>query len=495
MSARARLTALAAVSPAARIPSYAPADHGVGIVHLGLGAFHKAHQAAYTDAALARSGGDWRILGASLRSYDVADALNAQNGLYTLIERGAGGAQARVIGSIAGAIAASLDRQPLLNAMAAPQTRIISLTVTEKAYGILRGEASVDPSHPAIAHDLHAPETPMGVLGYLTRALAIRRAKSLGPLTVLCCDNLPDNGRLLAAGVLDFAGRVDPSLRDWVAQNISFPSTMVDRITPASTDQTARDAASLTGLDDRAAVETEPFTQWVIEDRFVAGRPDWEAGGAIFTDHVAPFENMKLRMLNGAHSMMAYAGFLSGKTYIRDVMASPALAALVARHLDAAAGTLAGIAGMDYADYARTLITRFANPSIAHQTYQIAMDGSQKMPQRIFAPALDALKRGQDLNAFSFATAAWIRYCLGRAEDGAAYDLRDPLAEKIASKLSASQSSATELVGAMASLTDVIPPRLSSAAPFRTQVEDKLQSMLTVGVSAAIAAEAETSGG
>jgi fructuronate reductase len=490
MSGKERLSGLSGIASTASVPAYSPEEHGCGIVHLGVGAFHKAHQAVYTDDALVRSGGNWRIVGASLRSADVADALNPQNGFYTLLERGQGGTSARVIGSIATVIAANREPEALLAAMANAETKIVSLTVTEKAYGIIREKETIDPWHPAIAHDLERPHAPQGALGYIVRALQLRRQAGTSPFTVLCCDNLPENGKLLKAGVLDFAGRIDPGLRDWIAGKVTFPSTMVDRITPASTDRTFADAEALTGFADLAAVETEPFTQWVIEDDFVAGRPDWEAGGAIFTDNVTPYEHMKLRMLNGSHSMMAYAGFLSGKTYVRDVMTSPALKKLVERHFAAAAATLDPLPGIDFADYASQLGERFSNPAIAHETYQIAMDGSQKMPQRIFAPALVALERHQDIEAFAFATAIWVRYCLGRKDDGSPYDIRDPMADSLGAVFNGHGGTAEDIYFKIAGIRNLIPFALSGNANFQTRTISKLRSLLEQGVVPTIEAEA-----
>lgn len=418
-----RLTSLDQVPTPLR-PAYDPGQHGVGIVHLGLGAFHKAHQAALTDLALASQGGNWRILGVSLRSARAVEEIAPQNGLYTLIERGAFGTTARVVGSIAGALCSAGNPGPVLAAMAAASCRIVSLTVTEKAYGLNRVTMGCDPTHPAVAADLLAPAQPQGVLGLLTEALRLRRTAGVPPFTVLCCDNLPDNGVLLRGAVVDYARHLSPDLADWIAKTTAFPSTMVDRITPAATPDTLAEAARQTGTTDLAAVETEPFCQWVIEDNFPLGRPAWEAAGVIFTTHVAPYEAMKLRMLNGTHSMLAYAGFHAGHRYVRDVMADPALSRLVRRHLTAAAATLPPMPGIDLDRYAADLAARFENPAIAHQTFQIAMDGSEKMPQRIFA----AVPQARDLRPFAFATAAWLRHVSGSTHDCAPYDLRDPRA-------------------------------------------------------------------
>jgi fructuronate reductase len=486
-----RLTSLGQV-PAGLRPGYDPAAHGVGIVHLGLGAFHKAHQAALTDLALAASGGDWRILGVSLRSPKASGELHPQNGLYTLIEKGAEGTTARVIGAIADAVYSAGDPEPVLAAMAAEATRIVSLTVTEKAYGLDRAAQGCDPSHPAVAADLATPHAPQGVLGLLTEALRRRREAGLAPFTVLCCDNLPENGVLLRGAVVDFARRLDPALSDWIAKEVAFPSTMVDRITPAATAATLAEAATFLGCEDLAAIETERFFQWVVEDSFPLGRPDWEAAGVIFTDDVSAFEAMKLRMLNGTHSMLAYAGFHAGDAYVRDVMADAPLATLVRRHLAAAAATLPPIEGIDTGAYAEALLRRFENPAIAHETFQIAMDGSEKMPQRIFAAIPDARRAGTPVRAFAFATAAWLRHVSGRTHDCAPYDLRDPIADRLHA-LAAGQDAAGIVAGLRG--TEILPPAVARDDGFWSEVTGILAPMLSQPMTDVIAREAARASG
>jgi fructuronate reductase len=483
-----RLTSPDFVTGPAKVPGYDPDAHGRGIVHLGIGAFHRAHQAVMTDDALAASGGDWRITGVSLRSVEVAEALNAQHGFYTLIERGSQGTSARVIGSIRDVIAA--DSTATLAALCAPEVRIVTLTVTEKGYGIDRLSGGPDLTHPAVGADLASPDTPAGVLGLLVRALAQRRLSGHKPFTVLSCDNLPENGRLVRSGVVGFARMTDPGLADWIEAEVAFPSCMVDRITPAATPKTLSEAERQTGCIDLAAVETEPFVQWVIEDLFPTGRPAWEAGGALFVTDVAPYEQMKLTMLNGSHSMLAYAGFLSGRQYVRDVMEDRALARLVKRHLAAAAAVLPRLPSIDLADYARSLEIRFRNPAIAHETRQIAMDGSQKLPQRIFQPALLALERNLPIQAFAFATAAWMRYTLGRNDAGEVYPIRDPREAEIAAALSDTPQEAPAIVAALSALPGLIPPALAEHAIWTAAVERALERMLTQGMLDAIDLEA-----
>ena len=485
MSAR-RLSALADITGPARLPGYDPTEHGVGIVHLGVGAFHRAHQAVMTDDALAKSGGGWRIAGVSLRSADIADALGPQNGLYTLVERGPDGTSGRVVGSIAKIIAA--DPDATLAALCEEDVRVVTITVTEKGYGIDRSTGGPDKNQPAVAADLKNPDRPVGVLGLLTEALKRRRAAGLAPFAALSCDNLPENGKLLRQGVTGFARLIDADLAYWIEDAVAFPSSMVDRITPASTEKTLADALTFTGCEDRAAVETEPFIQWVIEDNFPQGRPEWEAGGALFVEDVAPYERMKLTMLNGSHSLIAYAGFLAGHRYVRDVMDDPAIAALVKRHMASAAKVMPPLAGIDFDQYGGALIERFRNPAIAHETYQIAMDGTQKMPQRILAPATIALEHGDDPRSFAFATAAWMRYALGRKDDGSTYDLRDPMAEKIASVV-AGLSDAAAIYKALAGLNGLMPATLSADERFAGPVTEILGRMLSEGVRAAMDGE------
>ena len=469
-------------------PGYDPVRHGAGIAHLGVGAFHRAHQAFYTDAALAAAGGDWRIVGISLRSSDAADMLNPQNGLYSLIERGEEGVSARLIGSLARVVAARRDPAAALDILCDPAIRIVSLTVTEKAYGIDLAEGCIVPAHPSVAADLRTPREPTGVLGLIVESLRRRRDRGTAPFTVLCCDNLPENGPLLRSGALDFAARIAPGLAGWMAGNVSFPATMVDRITPAPTGKTIAEARRLIGASDLAAVETERFSQWVIEDMFPTGRPAWEAGGALFVTDVAPYERMKLRMLNGAHSMLAYVGFLCGHTLVRDVMSDRVLAWLVTRHLSAAAATLAPLQGVDLAQYGAELTARFRNPHIAHETYQIAMDGTVKLPQRLLQPAMDALRHGQDVRPFAFAVAAWMRYCRGMTDRGDSYALRDPREVEIRSALDGA-GGAAGISDRLHAMPNLFAPDLSDNPRWRAEVASVLEAMLGLGVAGAVQSE------
>lgn len=481
----ARLTSTDGLPDDVLCPAYRREFLRPGIVHIGLGAFHKAHQAVYTDDALAAEGGNWRIIGVSLRSPAPAEDLMPQGGLYTTIERGIGGTRARVIGAVAAALSLRTDRKAVLDALCSGDTRIVSLTVTEKGYGIDRTTGGADTGHAAIAADLADPEHPQGVAGLLVWALGRRLAVGVPPFTVLCCDNLPENGALVRSLLVDFARRARQDLAEHIAKDVAFPATMVDRITPARDAGTLRLAEELTGRSDAAAIECESFRQWVIEDRFPTGRPAWEAGGAVFVEDVRPFELMKLRTLNGTHSMLAYAGFLAGRKHVRDVMRDPALATLVERHLAAAAATLGDLPGVDLDTYARDLAQRFANPHLAHETYQIAMDGSEKMPQRIFAPAVDALTTGQSIEPFAFATAAWLRYTLGRTDAGEPYDLRDPMSAALSLGATEAVSSA-DLIAHVWGIGGLMPATLVQSHPWTAAVRRHLDTMVSTDMRQAI---------
>jgi fructuronate reductase len=478
------------VSPWPTALGYVPEDHGTGIIHIGVGAFHRAHQAVYTDDALAKFGGDWRIMGVSLRSAATAQALNAQAGRYHVVIRSdqAASPECRVIGAIAGVLTAQDGFDPILDALTDPKIKIVSLTITEKAYAIDRQSAGLNRADPLIAADLKNPSAPQSVIGLLVRALQLRKENGHPAFTMLSCDNLPDNGHLLRAAILGFAAEISADLAAWIKDNASFPCTMVDRITPASTPALLEETRTVTGFNDRAAIETEPFSQWVVEDDFCEGRPAWEKVGALIVDDVAPYEKMKLRMLNGAHSLLAYTGFLSGYPYVRDAMQDPTLSALVARHINNAAATLAPLGEFDFSVYGADLIARFQNPNIAHETYQIAMDGSQKMPQRIFEPALETLDSHGDFDSFAFATAAWIRYLMGYDYRGQSYALRDPREAELAQVCQEAGSEPAALVAGIFALAGLVPVRLAAHAEFIASVEAHLTRMLSAGMETAVEA-------
>ncbi|WP_288431498.1 mannitol dehydrogenase family protein [uncultured Agrobacterium sp.] len=406
-------------------PSYDRSQLKPGIVHMGLGAFHRAHQAVYTQRALSQYFGAWGIVAVNLRSPEPVQALAEQNGLYSVIVRSADGDTAEVIGSTVDWLCAAERGADVLDYLGREDIRVVTLTVSEKAYGLDPVTGGLDLKHPSVAADLANPHAPVGAVGFLVEGLARRREKGLSPYTVLCCDNLPSNGHVVRRLVLEMAERRDPDLAKWIAENGKFPCSMVDRIVPAATDESRARAKALLGVDDALSIETEPFMQWVIEDDFVSGRPDWEAGGAVFAEAVEPYEKMKLRLLNGPHTMIAHLGILHDLEFVRDVMAVPDFVAKVKRHMQAAVKTLDPVPGIDLPAYMDELIERFSNPTIAHRTVQIAMDTSQKLPQRILAATAETLEAGEDAAEFAFAVALWIASIHKRG------DLNDPRRDEI----------------------------------------------------------------
>jgi fructuronate reductase len=377
-------------------PGYDRGALKTGVVHIGPGAFHRAHQAVAFDDLIARGDTRWGIAGASLRSDAAREALTPQDGLYTVEARDGTARRRRVIGALRGVIAAREDPGALIDALAAPETHIVTLTVTEQGYEAAQG-------------------APAGIAGLLAQGLARRRAAGLPPFTAISCDNLPANGARLAALVLSEAARLDAGLADWIAARGAFPATMVDRIVPATEAADLAAFARETGVRDRALVKTEPFSQWVIEDRFAGERPDFESVGVRVAPSTAPWERAKLRLLNGAHSAMAYLGVLAGVTFVHAFVAEPARARFVEGLWDEMAATLDPPAALDPAAYRAALMARFANAGLAHRLDQIAIDGPLKLPQRLLSPLAERAARALASPAISLAVAGWIA-----ATDGAA---------------------------------------------------------------------------
>ncbi|TPG59862.1 mannitol dehydrogenase family protein [Roseomonas nepalensis] len=481
--------ALAAHPPPAGValPRYDRARLSPAIVHLGLGAFFRAHGALLTEDVLNARGGDWGIVGVSLQRPDQRDRLGPQGGLYTALERGPGGARARVVGNLLGVHVAPEDPAGVVALLAAPETRIVSLTVTEKGYCHDPATGRLREDHPDIRHDLASPDAPRTAVGFLAAALRRRRDAGLRPFTVLCCDNLPDNGALLAGLVRAFAARVDPGLADWVAEAVPFPSTMVDRIVPATVEDDRAEVQAATGLRDEAPVVHEPFRQWVIEDRFEGGdRPAWELAGAQLTADVRPFEHMKLRLLNGAHSALAYLGTLAGHRTIVEAVGDPALAAYLARLWAEVRPMVPPPPGQGLEAYTDELLARFGNPAIRHLTAQIAMDGSQKLPQRLLSTVRERLAAGLPIPALALAVAAWARHAEGLDETGAPIELRDPLAPAIRAAL-ASGGDAKARLGALLGLEAIFGTDLPAHAGFRAAVAGAYERLLASGARAAAA--------
>ena len=412
-------------------PTYDRSKVVGSIVHLGIGAFHRAHQAMFTDAALAATGDlSWGLVGAGVISADMKDALMPQDGLYALAEMGADSEKVKVIGSIIDVFGGAEDAEKLLAKMSDVSTRIVSITVTEKGYYLDLATGKLQINAPAIAADLASPATPKTILGLIVQALKARKAKGIKPFTVMSCDNLPNNGKLAKAAVLAFAREADADLASWIEANVCFPCTMVDRITPATTDADRAHVNSVIGMEDAWPVVTEQFYQWVIEDQFTMGRPEWDKVGAIFSDEIECWENMKLRCLNGSHSTLSYMGQLTGRETVADAMGLPLITDLLDKLWSEISEVLHAPKGVNPADYIESLKLRFRNPALKHRTAQIACDGSQKLPQRLLAPLRDRIAKGLASPAIATAVAAWMHFVVKTAyTPGAA--LSDPLAAEI----------------------------------------------------------------
>ena len=460
-----------------------------GIVHFGPGAFFRAFGAIYTAEAMELSGGDWGTIGVSLRSTTVRDALVPQGCAYTAVTLAPDEPKDRQVGSVTALLCARDGPAEVVAAMVDPKIKIVSLTITEKGYCHTPATGALDPEHPDILHDLATPQTPRSAIGFIVAALRKRRALGHAPFTVLSCDNLPDNGALVRGVVLDFAQRLDPTLAQWIAQRGRFPATMVDRITPATTPQDIAALEARTGYHDAGCVVHEPFRQWVIEDDFVAGdRPDWGAAGALLVSDVAPYEAMKLRCLNGTHSSLAYLGYLSGHKTVAEAAADPVFAELLNRlWRKEIVPTLEKPAGVDLMEYCDALLLRYRNPAVRHLTWQIAMDGSLKLPQRLLGTILDNRKAGRAAPLLTLSVAGWMRYVGGIDERGDAIDVRDPLAKDLRSISDASKTP-SETVGGLLEVAGIFDADLREDATFRSDLICAYEALVRLGARASVEA-------
>lgn len=444
----------------------APAGLPAGIVHLGVGAFHRAHQAVFTEDALAAAGGGWGIAAVAPRSRAVIDRLAEQDLLYSVTSLSAGTAETRVVGVLAEALHAPSDPEAVVGRIADPAIRIVTLTVTEKGYHLDPASGGLRAGDPEVLADLSGARPPGTIPGLLARGLA-RRAQAEGPpLALLSCDNLARNGRRLAAVVGDALDRLHPLLPDearaWVEANVTFPSSMVDRVVPAPGDAIRARAAAALGVEDLAALEAEPFAQWVIQDAFPAGRPAWELAGAELVEDVTAWEELKLRVLNGLHSTLAYLGALAGCATVEQALALPGMRELLARLLrEDVVPTLAPPPGVDPERYGEAVLERFANPLIGYRTLQVAMDGSQKLPQRLLPTIAERLRAGAAPRWAALALAGWMRFVTGRDDRGAPLPLDDPLAERLgATAASAQPHGPRALAEALLGIAEVFPEEL-----------------------------------
>lgn len=456
------------------------------IVHFGFGAFHRAHQALLTDRVLNAIGGDWGICEISLFSGDkLMSALRAQDHLYTVLEKGRDGNQAIVVGAVHECLNAKLDgMNAIIEKFCEPQVAIVSLTVTEKGYCIDPATGKLDTSNERIVHDLQNPAQPHSAPGILVEALNRRRERGLLPFTVLSCDNIPNNGHVVRNAVIGMAEKRSQELADWIREHVTFPGTMVDRIVPAATPESLQEITDILGVEDPCAISGEPFIQWVIEDNFVAGRPAWEEAGVEMVDDVMPWEQMKLRMLNGSHSFLAWLGYLAGYQHIFDCMSDENFKHAAHRLMMHEQAPTLRVTGVNLHQYAHNLLERFSNPALQHRTWQIAMDGSQKLPQRMLDSVRWHLQQGDEWPCLALGIAGWMRYVSGVDDAGNAIDIRDPLAQKIQALVE--NSSPADRVSALLSLTEIFGNDLACNEQFVRRINHAWDELCRFGARKAV---------
>jgi mannitol 2-dehydrogenase len=471
---------LAQLDARIRVPDYDRSGLAPGIVHIGVGGFHRAHLATYADELAALGHRDWAIAGSGVMRGDarIAHVLSAQDGLYTLITRSEAETSVQVIGSIIDYTLAAADTAPLAARIADPATKIVSLTVTEGGYPVNEDTRSFDPTH--------APAGPGSAFGIIVAGLRRRRDHGVGTLTVMSCDNVIENGDVARIAVLGAAGEMDPALANWINDNVTFPNGMVDRITPATTDADRAFLADEYGLSDGWPVVTEPFRQWVIEDSFAAGRPPWEDLDITVTSDVEPYELMKLRLLNAGHSTMAYLAALAGIELVDEAMREPLIRQYLTSFLENEAGpVLPNIPGIDVPAYQASLIERFSNPAIGDQIARLCLDGSAKFPKFLMPTIRNQLRAGGPIELCALALAGWCSYLVGVADDGSEFvPVSDPDFESARAFAKRSLSDPAHFLG----YTRVFGDDLAADERFRTAFVDALGRLRSVGVRGALAA-------
>ena len=457
------------------LPTYNRDATRVGIVHIGPGAFHRAHQAFYADTLL-HSDKHWAISALSLKSTGLRDALQPQQGLYTLVELGAA-PRARVIGSIREVLVGSMDTERAFARLAARDTRIVSLTVTEKGY-CLDAQNRLDLANADIAHDLANSANPRSTIGWIVEGLRRRRAQDVPPFAVLSCDNLPDNGAVLHRALVAFADLADPALARWIESEVVCPRTMVDSITPATDDALRDKARALTGVVDEWPIQREPFTQWVIEDVPIIREADWQSVGVTLARDVGVYDRAKLRLVNGPHSTLTYLGLLRGHESVAEAMRDEQLAQFVELLMtEDLAPSLGATAGFDVEHYISAVLARFRNPGIRHLLSQIAWDGSKKLPVRITVTIGEALRAGRPVHRLVMPVAAWMRFIVRQAKAGIA--IVDPDATRLAALGMACTGETRADVARFAVCESVLPPALFAEAKFRQALESAYEKLAT----------------
>jgi len=433
---RLNTKSLSELNPGVAMPSFDRSEVKTGIVHFGVGGFHRAHMAMALDGLMSTGRAlEWGICGVGLMPYDLRmrDALTDQDCLYSLTLKHADGTlEPRVIGSIAEYLYAPDNPEAVIEKLADETTRIVSLTITEGGYNFDRVNGEFDVLNPAVAADLERDTTPTTVFGFVIEGLRRRKERGLKPFTVLSCDNIQGNGNVAKKMFLAFAKLKDENLASWIEHNVLFPNSMVDRITPVTTPQDIELVANLLGVSDAWPVVAEPYFQWVIEDEFTLGRPEFEAVGAQFVSDVEPYELMKLRLLNVSHQALAYFGYLSGYTFAHEAISDPAISSFVMKYMDnEASPTLRPVPGIDLRLYKKTLIERFANPEVRDTLARLCAETSDRIPKWLLPIIREQLANGRDITRSVAIIASWARYAEGIDEAGNAIDVVDPLKDSL----------------------------------------------------------------
>ncbi|UVK41481.1 mannitol dehydrogenase family protein [Mesorhizobium sp. AR10] len=452
-----------------------------GMAHIGVGAFHRCHQAEYTDDLLSLRFDRWGVVGINIRPPLLSETLGRQGGLYTRLVREDNRVEARAIGSMVSVVDSQDSAAPALDVLASADIDVVTLTVTEKGYCHIPSSGALDFDHSDIVHDLANPLIPRSVPGILARALELRMTTHGHPVTLLSCDNIPTNGVILANVVQSMVEKRGNGLADWIAANVAFPSAMVDRITPATSQADIETVEQHFGYRDAAVVVGEPFRQWVIEQKFASRVPRWDLVGASFVDDVTPFEHLKMRVLNGAQTTLATLGVLAGLEHTSDVIADALLATFVRRMLlEETLPTLMPVPGVSPEAYVEQSLGRLRNTAIRHRNHQIATDGSQKIVQRLLNPILDRLRRGDSIALLSVPVAGWMAYLiLASARFGGRWPVSDPYADKVAGIADATGDDTKALASAILAIDTIFDPELAANRDFRAAVTGALDGLLS----------------
>ena len=472
--------ALAKLKDRFAVPSYDRTALKSGILHMSVGGFHRSHQAVYLDMFLNKFAENWMITGVGLLPQDLDNlkALENQDGLYSVLERSPEGDEVRIVGSMKNVLHAPSNPQAVIDQIANPEIKILSLTITEKGY-CYDDKRNLNTNHPAVKNDIALPANPQTAYGYIVKGLQKRREDNAGPITIMCCDNLPGNGHITEHLLLQFTNLADAPLASWIKDNCSFPNAMVDRITPVTTDKIRTILAEDFNISDAWPVVCEDYLQWILEDKFIAGRPGLDKVGVQIVEEVEPYEKMKVRLLNGSHSALSYVSYMLGYREVDKAMADPLVSKFVRAYMDECiTPSLPSVPGIDLDKYKDKLISRFANPSISDQVQRLAEDGSQKIRNAIVPPLEFQLENNGEIKWIALALAGWYRYLNGSDEASAKIEIKDPMAEKLNARAQANPKDPAGLLG----VEEIFGAKLASEPRIVQAIKTYLEKMYSQGM-------------